>query len=355
MSKIKNYSLTLKQFDIEILEKKNKKTLNHPVIAVIGKRGSGKSWAMRSIIYQLRNIPAGVVICPTEKVTGFYKEFFPKGTIFDHYTDDVLSNIIKRQTKLVKRAKYDKSIDPRLLLIMDDCQAEAKMWKNSLLMSELFLNGRHLKITFIFALQYIIGIGPDQRSNVDFAFLLSDDNQQNHKKLYDNFGNFFPTLKSFKQAFTEVTTDYNIMVCNNQVTGGSSNSNIDKKVFYYRAINPPPFKFGSHKFRKYHKINSTRTSSNTMKKREYEKQIANRDKLLRDKNVKVVIERAGPSSQQKSHKSKRSKRPRKLPNRSITPLFDIFKSNPTYVPTQNNHIDTIQTSNVSDDFNTIFS
>ena len=48
----------------------------NPRIAIIAKSGSGKSWVIRDIMYVMKNIPCGVIIAPTDKMTGFYNELF---------------------------------------------------------------------------------------------------------------------------------------------------------------------------------------------------------------------------------------------------------------------------------------
>ena len=53
--------LQLKQFDLS-------KMVDHATIAMIAKRGSGKSWVCRNIMYNKRDIPAAIVISPTEKL-----------------------------------------------------------------------------------------------------------------------------------------------------------------------------------------------------------------------------------------------------------------------------------------------
>jgi len=55
--------------------------------------------------------------------------------------------------------------NPHLLLIFDDCAAQAKAWSKSPIMKELFFNGRHTYITQIYTMQNDKSIPPFLRQN----------------------------------------------------------------------------------------------------------------------------------------------------------------------------------------------
>ena len=69
-------SLPMREFKLEWM-------VENPSICMIAKRGSGKSWVCRSILKHFRNIPGGVIISPTDKMSSFYGDFFPE--LFIHY------------------------------------------------------------------------------------------------------------------------------------------------------------------------------------------------------------------------------------------------------------------------------
>ena len=57
--------------------------VDHPAILTIGKRGSGKSVLIKTILKHYKNIPAGIVICPTDRLNDSYSEWYPKSFIYD--------------------------------------------------------------------------------------------------------------------------------------------------------------------------------------------------------------------------------------------------------------------------------
>ena len=58
---------------------------------------------------------------------------------------------------------------------------------------DLFMNGRHLKITYCNALQYCMDMGPDLRSNTDYVFCLRENILENRSRLYKYFFGMFRT------------------------------------------------------------------------------------------------------------------------------------------------------------------
>lgn len=231
--------------------------VSDPAIVMIAKRGSGKSWVIRDIVSQYKHIPVGVIIAPTDEMNGFYKSFFPD--LFIHHDVDpkLLANILKRQNVMtcnyirmqeeLKQGKKVKAVDPSLILIMDDCLADAKDWKKDPTVTAILLNGRHYHFTFVLTMQDPIGVPPMLRMNFDYYFILGEDSQINVEKIYKNFASIFPNLYTFKKTFAELTADFGVMVINNRL----KDTDITKKVYYYKAVERK-FMFGSKQFIGFH-------------------------------------------------------------------------------------------------------
>jgi hypothetical protein len=239
--------LPLHRFEID-------KMLPNPRIACIAKSGSGKSWVVRDLLYNMRDIPCGVVIAPTDKLTGFYNDFFPPTFIHHQYQSEIIPKVLQRQMIIIEKNKKrikegKKIIDPRCFLIMDDCMSSKHLWLKDPNILSIFNEGRHYQLTFILTMQYSLGIQPELRSNFDYIFLLGEDFHNNKKKLYDHYAGMFPSYDSFQQVFNQVTDNYGCMVINNRLR----TSDITKKVFWYKAKEiVEPFAIGVKKFKKFH-------------------------------------------------------------------------------------------------------
>ena len=147
--------------------------VTNPSILCIGKRGSGKSFLLRDLLYHFRNIPAGIIISPTERMHGDHKRYFPDLYIHDNITDATMNNILLRQSEMINKAKQniDHKIDPSALLIMENCLSSKKEWSKNKIIQEIMINGRHYYLTNIVTMQCPMGISPDMRLNFDYVFL----------------------------------------------------------------------------------------------------------------------------------------------------------------------------------------
>ncbi|AYV84990.1 MAG: A32-like packaging ATPase, partial [Satyrvirus sp.] len=224
----------------------------NPSIVMIARRGSGKSYIARDIIYHYRHLPAGIVIAPTDRMTGFYKKFFPDLFIHYDFKNNILEKILVRQRlmtmKQINKRKQGKKVDPCGILIMDDCLATKRTWAKDDNITEILMNGRHYNLTYILTMQAPLGIAPDLRFNFDYVFLLKEDSVITKKKLYDNYASMFSNLAMFEIVHSKCTENFCCMVIDNR----KPSDKISEKVFWFRA-KERNFKFGSREFRKFHK------------------------------------------------------------------------------------------------------
>ena len=248
--------LQLNKFNLSQLVKDDGGDYMNPRIAIIAKSGSGKSWVIRDIMYYIQDIPCGVVIAPTDKMTGFYNDFLPVSFIHHEYKEDIIPRLLQRQKTILEKNKRRKNqgkkqIDPRAFLIMDDCMSTKHLWLKDPSVLSIFNEGRHYQITFILAMQYSLGIQPELRSNFDYIFLLGEDFVNNRKKLYEHYAGMFPSRNLFDQVFNQVTDNYGVMAINNRLRA----SQIRKKVFWYKAQKRENFNVGSKSYIKFHSHN----------------------------------------------------------------------------------------------------
>ena len=70
-------SLELKKFSMNSISFKKDENKG-PVIVLIGRRDTGKSFLVRDLLFHHVDIPIGTVISGTEAGNGFYSEHVPK-------------------------------------------------------------------------------------------------------------------------------------------------------------------------------------------------------------------------------------------------------------------------------------
>jgi hypothetical protein len=241
-------SLELKKFDMKSISFKPNENKG-PVVVLLGKRDTGKSFLVRDLLYYHQDIPIGTVISGTEEGNGFYTKMVPKLFIHNEYNTAIIENVLKRQRTVLKQVKKEmetfkrSSIDPRAFVILDDCLYDAT-WTRDKLMRLLFMNGRHWKIMLVITMQYPLGIPPTLRTNIDFVFILRENYIANRKRIYENYAGMFPTFESFCQVMDQCTENFECLVINNN----SKSNKLQDQVFWYKAESHNDFKLGSKEF-----------------------------------------------------------------------------------------------------------
>jgi hypothetical protein len=237
--------LQLKQFNMRWITFRPDEAKG-PVIVMIGRRDTGKSFLVKDLLFHHQDIPTGVVISGTEAGNGFYSAHVPKLFIHEEYNTSIIENIIRRQRAVMKQRDaeietYHKTtIDPRAFVILDDCLYD-QTWTRDKLMRMLFMNGRHWKIMLIITMQYPLGIPPNLRTNIDYVFILRENYLTNRKRIYENYASMFPTFEAFCSVMDQTTENFECLVINNN----AKTNKLNEQIFWYKAQSRPNFRLGS--------------------------------------------------------------------------------------------------------------
>ena len=241
-------NLELKKFNMKNIKFDATKA-SGPVIVLIGRRDTGKSFLVKDLLYHQQDIPIGTVISGTEAGNGFYGTMVPKLFIHDEYNTAIIENILKRQKMVIKQVQkevkaYGRSnIDGRTFCILDDCLYD-NSWARDKLMRLLFMNGRHWKIMLVITMQYPLGVPPNLRTNIDYTFILREPYINNRKRIYENYAGMFPTFESFCQVMDQCTENYECLV----IANNAKSNKLDEQIFWYKADPHKDFKLGSKEF-----------------------------------------------------------------------------------------------------------
>jgi len=213
---------------------------DNKILVLIGARGRGKSTVLLDYLYHNRDIPFSTCISPTDDLNNTYSPHIPSRFIFNKYTPELLANFVKRQKQIKKNKEQAamnmideryKSVDPRGILIMDDCLADSKNWNRDENIRWIFMNGRHAAITFILTMQYQIGIPPELRVNIDWVFICKETKKIEKEKLWKYYAGIFPSFDMFNQIFDKCTQDKKVMV----IDSLSESSKIEDQIYWYKA------------------------------------------------------------------------------------------------------------------------
>merc|ERR1711998_182879 len=111
-------TLELKKFDMKTISFKPNENKG-PVIVLIGRRDTGKSFLVRDLLFHHQDIPIGIFISGAEAGNQFFGSHIPKLFIHEEYNTAIIENILKRQKTVMKQINRDQSaygrsnIDPR--------------------------------------------------------------------------------------------------------------------------------------------------------------------------------------------------------------------------------------------------
>ena len=230
--KNEDVQINLKPFDMS-------KMKTHAVVVAIGKRGSGKSFLIKDILFNKKSeMPVGLVMSHTDHLGHFYDQFIPSILIHKKYDSHQISKLFQRQEK----ALDESWVNPNAFLLLDDVLSDSKAWKNDPNMSEIYFNGRHYKLLSILGMQEPMGIGSGLRGQIDYTFIFRTNIESEKKKLYDHYAGCFPSFEMFKIVLSAITVDFTCLVIDNT----NKSDNLEDCVFYYKAKMHDNFKMCSN-------------------------------------------------------------------------------------------------------------
>jgi hypothetical protein len=235
-------NLRLRKFDMT-------KIKHDRVVVLIGKRDTGKSFLVKDLLWHHQSLPCGTVISGTEGANQFYSKMVPSMFIHEAYSPLIVENVLKRQKLIAKKIAKDLSdrgttaIDPRNFVIFDDCLYD-QSWIRDQNIRYLFMNGRHVHTMFIITMQYVMGIPPSLRSNIDFIFILRENIVANRRRIYEQFAGMFPDFDSFSQVMDQCTENFECLVIDNT----TKSNKLEDQVFWYKAAPHTDFRLCAPEF-----------------------------------------------------------------------------------------------------------
>lgn len=209
---------------------------NDRILILVGRRGSGKSKLMADTLYNMRDaFDFGIAFSPTEESARFFRRHMPEACFYSDYDESRLASLLEAQTK---DARKHGECRRKCFCVMDDCMFDKRVLK-SLAMRDLFMNGRHKKTFFLNAMQYVMDMSPDLRSQCDYVMALKENILSNKQRLYRYFFGMFDTYEEFARVFDACTQNYEALVLDNT----SPSTDFRDNVFWYKAqVDLPEFK-----------------------------------------------------------------------------------------------------------------
>lgn len=212
-------------------------------IAVVGKRGTGKSVLLRDLLYRFwctGKVDAVLAMTPTMETMRAFKTMIPECFLYTEFAQMALAGVLE-----VQREACHNGITPQhVLIVLDDMMYDKSILKGKE-MREVFMNGRHLNITFIISMQYLMDMGPDLRSNVDYVFALRESSHANRTKLWKYWFGMFSVFAEFVRTFEACTAGYSCAVL---INNGKCGDGVGAVRWYIASAELPEFKLARARY-----------------------------------------------------------------------------------------------------------
>jgi hypothetical protein len=188
-----------------------------------------------------QKIDVGVAMTPTEESATMFRRHMPPSWIYNAFSGSKIDQLLNMQRNMSR----DKKKTLRTVFVaLDDCMYDKKVLK-SVGIRDIFMNGRHLRLYFVVAMQYVMDMTPDLRTQVDYVFALRESIISNKHKLWKYFFGMFEKFEDFSRVMDKCTEHHGCIVLDNT----SPTANIQECIFWYKAnVNPPPYKMGKEIF-----------------------------------------------------------------------------------------------------------
>jgi hypothetical protein len=214
-------TLNIKEFNL-------KKIPFNSTVLFLGKRNSGKTCGVIDLLHSKKDVNRiGFVMSKTDKFNKDFENIMPPKTVFDCYRGEKVESLLNRQSNVRLYGWNPKNA----FLVLDDVLTDRHIWIKDKKIEEIFVNGRHYNLLFVLTSQYILGIPPGFRSNVDYVFLFRFIDKIEKENLYKHYAGIFPDRKMFEEVFNQCTEDYGCLV----IDRTSKSNKLEDVVFYYKA------------------------------------------------------------------------------------------------------------------------
>jgi hypothetical protein len=103
------------------------------------------------------------------------------------------------------------------------------------------MNGRHVKVFLMITMQYPLGVPPQLRANVDYVFILRENQIKQQQRIYEQYAGMFHSFEAFSTVMNACTENYECLVIDNKV----QSNKLEDQVYWYKAIDHTNFQLCS--------------------------------------------------------------------------------------------------------------
>lgn len=213
-------SLTVNKLDLSTLDIAR-------AFLIVGKKGSGKTTMLISLLVGLMlRIDFGFAMCGSQSGLRSLQRALPAEVIYDGLDMNRFDLIIKTLSRVTNANHAYRRVTAAIL---DDVSFHKQFFK-SLAIRQSVMNGRWMWLALFITQQYLMDVGPEIRSQLDYVFALGEPSGTVRRKLYTYYFDIFPSFAEFDKVFVEVTKKKGRAIV---IDNTSSSPVIQERIFYF--------------------------------------------------------------------------------------------------------------------------
>ena len=181
-------------------------------IVIYGKRRTGKTFGVRTIMKALKMYFPTVFVFTGTKMDLEYEANVPDAFIFPGWNPEIMDKIMRWQEKRIyeMRKTGENNVNLNVLIVLDDV-ITGKHLQYDEVIKRAFFNGRHYYITLIINSQDSKALGPELRSNTDMVGMFRVRSKRDKLAIRENFADFLENDTEFDEVMDEISEiPYNI-------------------------------------------------------------------------------------------------------------------------------------------------
>ena len=209
------------------------------VIFAVGKRGQGKSFLCKDILYRLRKkVDYCIGMSLTERQNGHMSSFLAPAFVYGNIEAEVFRLMKSWHTMCTLNGTT-----LRGALYLDDCMAQKALFRKKPLnqyIAEICKNGRHWPLLLLNAMQSFKDMAPELRSQADWIFMFASQNEEELEDVRSEYLSSTLSKDQFKALMQKLTQDRGILVIRNDPNNAND---LRKMVYRYKATPTPDRKY----------------------------------------------------------------------------------------------------------------
>lgn len=160
---------------------------------------------MNLLYHRQNHLQFGIAVAGSIGSVVELRKAHPDTFIFEDFNPDTLERFWLKVKKVNGRLRRRGQPMVNFYLILDDTGFDSRMWGDKTLKA-IMMNGRQYNLDVYICMQYLKGLDPSMREQIDYCYIFKTKSPENQKRIYDTFaGGNFDSRYVFENVLRECT------------------------------------------------------------------------------------------------------------------------------------------------------